>query len=144
MCILIVDLWYGWHKQDKKRTLITFRHYVRNHYPWLRLLYIPGACTDLVQPCDRGIISHMKASMRASYTSILSEEVIKQIREGVEVGAIKIDTSAPRLKHVLANAFAKALSELPRESVVACWEPLQSAWDNWVRAPPPHAFQIEL
>jgi hypothetical protein len=29
-----------------------------------------------VQPCDRGIISHMKASMRASYTSILSEEVI--------------------------------------------------------------------
>jgi hypothetical protein len=60
VCILLVDCWYGWKDQDKKKTLITFRHYVRNHYPWLRLLFVPAACTDLAQPADRGLVSWLK------------------------------------------------------------------------------------
>ena len=38
--------------------------------------------------------------------------------------------SAPHLKNMLAAAFAKALSELPRETVLHCWAPMQPAYDN--------------
>ena len=127
VCILIVDCWYGWKDQDKKKTLITFRHYVRNHYPWLRLLFVPAACTDLVQPADRGYISWLKACMRAFYTDVISKAVLEQLKAGTELSKIQINTSAPYLKGMLAKSFAKALSELPREKVVACWGPLQEA-----------------
>ena len=33
--------------QDKKKTLQNFRDYVREHYPWLKLLFVPAACTRL-------------------------------------------------------------------------------------------------
>jgi hypothetical protein len=62
--------------QDKQKKLITFRHYVQNHYPWLRLLFVPAACTDLAQPADRGFISWLKAHMRKYYTTIISTEVM--------------------------------------------------------------------
>ena len=45
----------------------------------------------------------------------------------VQISNIKIDTSAPYLKHMLATSFAKALSQLPAEKA-----PLQSAWDDRV------------
>ena len=41
-----------------------------------------------------------------------------------------MDVSAPHLKHMLAIAFAKALSELPKETVLHCWAPLQAAFDD--------------
>ena len=47
--ILLVDCWYGWKDQDKKASE-NFRDYVREHYPWLKLLFVPAACTDLCQP----------------------------------------------------------------------------------------------
>ena len=132
VCILIVDCWYGWKDQDKMKTLITFRHYVREHYPWLRLLFVPAACTDLAQPADRGQVSWLKANMRAYYTTIISTEVFRQMSEGADLSKLKIDTSAPFMKQMLAISFAKALSEHPSEKVVACWQPLQAAWDNRV------------
>ena len=132
VCVLIVDCWYGWKDQDKKKTLISFRHYVRDHYPWIRLLFVPAACTDLAQPADRGFISWLKANMRAYYTDIISKEVLRQMQAGADVSTIKIDTSAGYMKQMLTNSFAKALSELPSEKVVACWQPLQTAWDDRV------------
>ena len=128
-CVLIVDCWYGWKDQDKKKTLITFRHYVRDHYPWLRLLFVPAACTDLVQPADRGMVSWLKAFMRNYYSDIIAKAVLEQL-DSVPLSDIKIDTSAPYLKRMLANSFARALSQLPREKVIACWAPLQDAWDK--------------
>ena len=115
VCILIVDCWYGWKDQDKKKTLITFRHYVKDNYPWLRIIFVPAACTDLAQPADRGFISWLKANMRAFYTDIISKEVLRQLRAGATISSIKIDTSAPYLKRMLANSFAKALRATERE-----------------------------
>ena len=68
--------------------------------------------------------------MRAYYTDSISKEVLRQMAAGADVSTIKINTSAGYMKQMLACSFAKALSELPREKVVACWQPLQSAWDD--------------
>ena len=93
---------------------------MRDHYPWLRLLFVPAACTDLAQPADRGFISWLKAHMRKYYTTIISSEVMRQLDAGANVATIKIDTSAVYLKRMLANSFAEALSQLPKEKVVHC------------------------
>ena len=55
---------------------------------------------------------------------------MRQLDAGANVATIKIDTSAPYMKHMLANSFAEALSQLPKEKVVHCWAPLQESWDN--------------
>ena len=128
--ILIVDCWYGWKDQDRKKTLQNFRDYVRQRYPWLKLLFVPAACTDLVQPADRGMISWLKANMRQTFNDVISADILKQMNEGVQPADVKLDVSAPHLKSLLASAFAKALSELPAETVLHCWAPLQAAFDD--------------
>ena len=42
------EVWLEGSRQ--KKTLQNFRDYVREHYPWLKLLFVPAACTDLCQP----------------------------------------------------------------------------------------------
>ena len=128
--ILLVDCWYGWKDQDKKRTLQNFRHYVRERYSWLKLLFVPVACTDLCQPADRGMISWIKACMRRIFGDAISADIMKQLQAGTSPTDVTLDVSAPHLKSLLAKAFAKALSELPRETVLHCWAPLQRAYDD--------------
>ena len=41
----------------QKKTLQNFRDYVREHYPWLKLLFVPAACTDLCQPLTSARVS---------------------------------------------------------------------------------------
>jgi hypothetical protein len=103
---------------------------VREHYPWLKLLFVPAACTDLVQPADRGMISWLKANMRATFTDTISADVLRQLQAGTNPVDVTLDVSAPHLKHMLAIALAKALSELPKETVLHCWAPLQAAFDD--------------
>uniref|UniRef100_A0A7S0L333 Uncharacterized protein n=1 Tax=Coccolithus braarudii TaxID=221442 RepID=A0A7S0L333_9EUKA len=66
--------------------------------------------------------------MRAFYTTVISKEVMCQLDAGTTISSIKIDTSAPYFNLMLANSLAKALSELPKETVLGCWAPLQQAW----------------
>ena len=52
--VLILDLWWGWISP-------VFKAYVRQHYPWVHLVYVPGRCTPWAQPADRGFITRLKA-----------------------------------------------------------------------------------
>ena len=91
----------------------------------------------ITYPCNIIVISSeliiyfssAQAFMRRVYTDVISKSVLEQL-DLVELSDIKIDVSAPYLKHMLATSFAKALSELPSDKVIACWAPLQEAWDN--------------
>ena len=90
----------------------------RERYPWLKLLFVPAACTDLVQPADRGMISWLKACMRAYFTDVISADILRQLQAGTNPTNVQLDVSAPHLKSLLGLAFAKALSELPKETVL--------------------------
>ena len=138
--ILLVDTWYGWCKQDQQRKHQKFPDYVKQHYPWLKLLFVPNACTDLIQPADRGMISWLKARMRHFYSEHMMSFVLRELKAGKQPDQIKIDVSAPTMKRLLASSFAKALSELPADKVRQCWFELQKAFpsDN-----PDHAELLE-
>ena len=76
------------------------------------------------------MISWLKANMRRYFSDVISAHVLAQLNAGTNPSDIKIDVSAPYLKMLLAVAFAKALSELPTETVRHCWAPLQAAYDD--------------
>ena len=61
---------------------------------------------------------------------MISAHVLKQLQAGTNPADVQLDVSAPHLKRLLAVAFAKALSELPKETVLHCWAPLQAAFDD--------------
>ena len=107
-CILVVDMWYGWCKQDKNKKYTKFQDYVYKHYPWLKLVYVPGACTDLVQPVDRGMVAYMKAKMRQHYTNKISADVVRELRAGRAPTDFKLDLGAPAMKKLLAESLAHA------------------------------------
>ena len=125
--IYIVDCWYGWKDQDKAKTLQNFREYLRERYPWLKLLFVPAACTDLVQPADRGQIAWIKAFMRKVYTTHFATEVLAQLAAGKNSNEIQLDFGAVAMKKMLATSFAQALAEMPKEKILNGWHILRRA-----------------
>jgi hypothetical protein len=89
------------------------------------------------------MISWLKANMRAYFTDVISADVLKQLQAGTKPADVKLDVSAPHLKHMLAIAFAKALSELPMETVRHCWAPLQAAYDDMAALHAEAATQLD-
>ena len=51
--LLLLDLWC--HHRSAE-----FRNWVKDNYPWIKLVYIPGGCTGKVQPADVGLNRPMK------------------------------------------------------------------------------------
>eukprot|EP00961_Rhodomonas_salina_P112672 1515804-Rhodomonas_salina.1 len=45
ICIFIMDVWWGW--LDKG-----FCNFVKQNYPWIRMVYVLAACTPHGQPCN--------------------------------------------------------------------------------------------
>jgi hypothetical protein len=89
------------------------------------------------------MISWLKANMRAFFNDTISADILKQLQSGTQPVDVKLDVSAPHLKHMLAVAFAKALSELPAETVRHCWAPLQAAYDDMEALHAEAATQLE-
>ena len=58
--VLILDVWYGWIDPG-------FTAWLRESYPFVRLIYVPPACTPIGQPMDAGIIPSVKGLMRKKY-----------------------------------------------------------------------------
>ena len=53
--LLLLDLWC--HHRCAQ-----FRNWVKDNYPWIKLVSIPGGCTGKVQPADVGLNHPMKVS----------------------------------------------------------------------------------
>jgi len=43
---------------------LEFRRWMRKHYPWIQIHYVPANCTGLFQPCDVGIQQVLKLAIR--------------------------------------------------------------------------------
>ena len=62
ICILIIDCWWGWLDSS-------FRSWLKEKYPWIRLVFVPANCTPIAQPMDAGIIAKLKGKLRKLYGS---------------------------------------------------------------------------
>jgi hypothetical protein len=130
-CVLILDCWFGWIDSD-------FRAWIRRVYPFIRLVFVPAACTPVGQPMDAGIIAKMKSRLRRMYGAWVVELTRKQLDDGVHASAIQVPTDVPTLKTRLFGWLSDVVGEMnasDREGIIHCWEKtgLLKAWDRVVQ-----------
>jgi hypothetical protein len=118
--VLILDLWWGWISP-------VFKAYVRQHYPWIHLVYVPGRCTPWAQPADRGFITRIKALLRKFSAQLITDMVVHQLfSEGRPPAKVDVDIKgATSCKTNLAKWVAQACEELSSQPEV-----VQSYWSG--------------
>ncbi|EMD30919.1 hypothetical protein CERSUDRAFT_145753 [Gelatoporia subvermispora B] len=85
-CIWIIDVW-SVHRS------IEFRVWVKDHYHRIILVFVPGGCTGLFQPCDVGIQRILKHAMRRSGHLHMVNETLAQLNQGVDPEKVMLDKS---------------------------------------------------
>lgn len=91
-CILQIDCWTV-HRSTR------FRNWMAENYQWIILLYVPGSCTALFQPCDVGLQRVLKlAIQRAAHNNIVAETVAA-LESGINPRQITNDQALPTLRN---------------------------------------------
>ena len=103
-CLWLIDVW-SVHRSDE------FRGWMRKHHPRIIIVFVPGGCTGVHQPCDVGIQRALKLSIRKSYHEDVVTELLAQLDAKTEVPKIddRLGTICDRSVKWLWNAF-QALS----------------------------------
>lgn len=128
ICVLILDCWWGW--LDKG-----FLDYVKAKYPWIRVLYVPAACTPVAQPMDAGIIAKIKGLLRRAYGRWACELTVSQIKGGTPPKEVKIPADVKTCRMNLFCWLSQCVDLLDKEGVIHCWKAtdLLRAWDKDVQ-----------
>ena len=130
ICILIIDCWWGWLDSS-------FRSWLKEKYPWIRLVFVPANCTPIAQPMDAGIIAKLKGKLRKLYGSWVCALTQKQLQRGTDPKDIKVPADVPSCKKNLFQWLSHVVDMLKddKEGIVHCWEKtkLLCAWDRSVQ-----------
>ena len=130
ICVLILDCWWGWLDAN-------FRAWLAAEYPWIRLLFVPAACTPVAQPMDAGIIAKIKGILRRLYGAWVVMITQEQIKAGVKPEEIKVPMDVPTCKKNLFKWLSESTNVLNNDKtgIVHCWEStkLLRAWEREVQ-----------
>ena len=77
VCVVIADCWWGWLDAD-------FKSWVHATYPWIRLIFVPAACTPVAQPMDAGVIAKVKGLLRKQYGTWACNLTQEQVCSGFQ------------------------------------------------------------
>jgi len=61
---------------------------MRTNYPWITVLYVPGGCTGIFQPCDVGIQRVLKHAMRRTALTHVVKETEEELASGADPTSI--------------------------------------------------------
>ena len=131
-CVFIIDVWQGW-------CFMGFPAWMRQQYPWIKLVYVPPRCTPIAQPMDRGIIAKLKGFLRARYSKWACNLTVTQLNAGTATCDVKIPSDIPTMKRLICEWISATVPhfEAPAEKqgIVHCWEAskLLQAWDPIVQ-----------
>jgi len=122
VAVLVFDVWYGWIDHG-------FRAWLKKEYAWIKLLYVPPACTPIGQPMDAGIIAKMKAQLRASFGKWALDSTWNQLARGVLPEDVRLDLGFKTMKPNMAKWISDVT--IPSDEIRKCWAKtgLLKAWD---------------
>lgn len=87
---------------------------MKQHFPWITILYVPGGCTGIFQPLDVGFQRIFKHAIKCAAHADLVDEALAQLsrtEDGDSADSVKFDTSLPTLRNRsvgwLVNAYRK-------------------------------------
>ncbi|CAN5969388.1 unnamed protein product [Sphagnum jensenii] len=82
--VLLIDCW-SVHKSEE------FLLWMKEEYPHLIILFVPGGTTNKFQPADTGLNRPFKAAIKAAYHLWYAQDVGQQL-QGHAVGEVKVGT----------------------------------------------------
>ena len=128
ICILLLDCWWGW--LDKG-----FLDLIKAKHPWIRVLFVPAACTPVAQPMDAGIIAKIKGYLRRLYGRWACDATISQIKGGTEPKDVKIAADVKTCRKNLFLWLSQSVDCLDKAGVIHCWKStdLLRAWEREVQ-----------
>jgi hypothetical protein len=107
---------------------------LRSQGSWIKLLYIPAACTHLFQTVDRGLAALVKSSMRREFQVWVTQQVITSLRSGTEPTNLTVDFKVDNVKPLLTKCFGNALRNAHAQptKILRYWEltGLMQAYDD--------------
>ena len=128
ICILIVDAWWGWYH---------IAPWIKQKYPWIRLVFVPAKCTPVAQPMDAGVIAKLKGIVRRMYNTWVISLVTAQLKIKAAEN-VNVPADVPTCKTNLFKWLSAAVDELnkDRAGILHCWEKtkLLRAWEGTVQA----------
>jgi hypothetical protein len=80
-CVWLIDVWSA-HRSE------SFREFMQTNYPWITVLYIPGGCTGIFQPCDVRIQQALKHAMRRTALAHVVKETEEELASGADPASI--------------------------------------------------------
>jgi hypothetical protein len=101
--ILLVDVWH----RGKE-----FRAYMAKEHPDIKLVYVPGGCTSIAQPCDVFLQRPLKYSVLTKYENWATKEIIQQMADGKQPNEVKLDLSLNTIRDNGATWILQSFNEL--------------------------------
>lgn len=78
----------------------------------IKVVFVPGACTDRLQPLDLIPNNIFKSYLKAEFQSFYAGEIQKQLSAGVDLTDIKIDLRSSVIKPLHAQWLVNAIKKL--------------------------------
>ena len=80
---------------------------------------VPANCTDTLQPLDVSLNKPVKDEMKKRFQMWYSEQVQKQLQEGVPINEVKVEMPASVMKNLSANWMMSTWEALKSRSELA-------------------------
>jgi len=107
----MIDCW-SVHRSDEFLSWMIVTHIT------IIVLFVPAGCTGLFQACDVGFQRIFKHSLKLSAHSDVVQEVLAQLKAGVAVSDIKIDTTLGVLRDRTVHWLWTAFQTLNKPEIV--------------------------
>ncbi|CAE6480175.1 unnamed protein product [Rhizoctonia solani] len=91
---------------------------MKENYPWIILLYVPGGCTGLFQACDVGIQRILKLAIAQAAHADIVVETATALQAGVVANRIVNDQTLPTLCNRSVGWIVKGYHTINRPNIV--------------------------
>ena len=91
LCILQLDVW-------PVHTSEEFHVWMWENHREIILIYVPGGCTGVWQPCDVGLQQPLKQAVVSQQNEARIQEVTSKLESGKEFATLQLDESIKHLQ----------------------------------------------
>lgn len=111
-----------------------FMTWLRREYPFIKVNMVPAGCTSKCQIADICLNRPFKVCMKKAFMKYATEDVLQQLRDGVEAKQITHDLTLSSLKPLLVDWIIQTHEHLKSMSsvVVEAYTRtgIAKAWDS--------------
>lgn len=137
-CIWSIDCW-SVHISE------AFRTWLKEHYPWILLVYVPAGMTGKAQYCDVVLQRPFKHGVVQRFNEYVMAETTRQLAAGVDAVDVRVDTSMAIVRDLSLTNMYWSWEDLKERT-----EMLRKGWDRckvsqaWNKATQKKALEVQL